>query len=106
MSSLKQRKAVRYKKWSKGDVAMVEALLTRGLSYKQVAANLGITRNMVSSLVSHRIRPQATNEKQNARWRLKQLLTADYLCREAAEIVGCDVSLAHEVFDELWELSE
>lgn len=109
MSNLTQRaankrapKAVKYRKWSREEVALVELLHSQGRSYSEIACGIGVSRSAISSLFNNRISPKLRPRQNDMRWRVKQLIMSDYPCREAARITGADVALAQEVFDEFW----
>ena len=92
--------------WSPEAVALVERLHRQGRTYSQIACNLGVGKGAISGLFRTRIKGETLASLDVLQWRIKQLLLSDYSCRDAAEICNCDVSVAYEVFDEIWEIEE
>jgi len=87
-------------------IELVERMHDSGMSYSQIAASLGISKGSIASAMRQHRPDRPVSDKRSDRWRVKQLLTAEWSCRDAAEIVGCNVRVAHEVFDEIWDIEK
>lgn len=92
--------------WKPQEVALVERLRHQGLTFGQIACNIGVSKSAIISLYRNRIDPVAeAGGHSGLRWRIRQLLTAGYGPREIADWIAAPLPLVLEEFT-AWEDGE
>ena len=91
----------RQRKWSPQEVALVERLRSNGLTYGQIACNLGVSKSAIISLYRNRIDPVPYSDAVTLRWRIRQLLTAGYSPHDICAWIGAPLPIAMEEFTKM-----
>ena len=94
---------VKYRDWKPQEIALIERLRANGLTYSQIACNVGTSKSAIASLFRNRIDPVAdAGGPVGLRWRIRQLLTAGYGPREISSRIDAPLSLVLDEFT-AWE---